>query len=316
MWTRTTRMHESENDDCTIAREVLRTFVAKHPDDVRVADLLERIGEPLIDRCPRPNDALAGLVRGLAPRHGAGVPSFVLHAASTSPEAPSNVLALALLARAHGRAHHLTLDVLHPWGPERYGDASQPIQLYRRQGDDLVPALAPPTPAVASEIAAIAALPYQLSLWLERATVLGRALGRARAGELLSALVHPPDLPDPSEDAASWVMRTQVVAALALAGLDAGWHGSERRRLLLALSTGAIDWTLTAVIVALLAIVREEPRAHADVVAAFYALRAREPRHGYCPYAVPLRQAWLRLPNVDPALQRALERELAERLDG
>lgn len=298
------------------ARASLRELVIARPDDRRARWLLAQIGKPLFDKLPGPCDATANALRAALDTVRSGDGPWKLKMTLSHPEGPSNLLALRLVARAHGREPDVTWSFTHlPHPDPRLPLPGTEPLLYRLEHDALVPALPPADPAVQREVAAIAQTPYLLAEWSERAQVLGLALGPARAEQLLRVMLDPPPLPDKDLDAPDWVQGIQIAAALALAQIDAGWSGSERRRFLLAVAGGPIDWTVTAAVVALTWVATRTPTAVPDVLATFAALRDREPDAGGCTYAIPLRQAWLELPGVSGAQRARLERELNELLE-
>jgi hypothetical protein len=123
-------------------------------------------------------------------------------------------------------------------------------------------------------------------------------------------MVHPPPLPDVRYDPPRWVQNVQVAAALAISYVDRGWEGSNARATLLALARGPVDWSVTAAIVALMWTAKHQPRSVIEIEALFAELRRRESHTAECSYDVPLRQAWLLLPEVGVDMRATLQREL------
>jgi tetratricopeptide (TPR) repeat protein len=294
-------------------RATLRQWSLDHPDDDRAFQLLSEIGEPLLEQAFLPSDASVGVFRQLQQSFLETPPTsgpIEMSMALSAPEAPSNMLVSALLERVWGQRLKIELSVAsNPIRDSREPLPGAEVALWCRAGDGFEAALAPPDATVQRELGELAASPYRLSSWAERARILGEALGPARVEDLLRAMVHPPGLPHPRYDPGRWIQNVQVAAALALSYVDQGWHGSTRRAMLLSLARGPVDWSVTAAIVALMWTARHEPQSVSEIEALFEQLRRRRPSD--CCYGVPLRQAWLLLPNVSPELRTTLQHELA-----
>lgn len=188
-----------------------------------------------------------------------------------------------------------------------------PSQWLRRSKEAEV-AVAPPDPQVANAVAAIAATPYQVDTWNTRARETAERFGPSMLPSFCSVMVHPPP-PPPDVVPWVWIPKVQVAAALAIAGLDRGWEDSVRRKALLSLARGPLDWTTEAAIIALAAVARVEPAAVADVQAMFRDLMERIPTTGHCCYEHALVCCWLQLPELSPGDNEWL-REWRTRLEG
>src|SRR5262249_59670266 len=115
--------------------------------------------------------------------------------------------------------------------------------------------------------------------------------------DLLATMVYPPGVARVDRPAA-WVYRVQVAAALVLAHLDGGWEDSVRRKALLALANGPMDWTVDAALVALASLARDEEDAAAEVARLFRELRAGAAADGTVSYYPALLWCSLRLPDL------------------
>jgi tetratricopeptide (TPR) repeat protein len=127
--------------------------------------------------------------------------------------------------------------------------------------------------------------------------------------------VYPPAV-GRVERPAGWVYRVQVAAALVLAHLDGGWEDSLRRKALLSLANGPVDWTVDAALVALSALAREEEDAAAEVVRLFRELRKAAPADGLICYHGALLWCSLRLPDLEDEERDDLRRRLRAWQDG
>lgn len=296
-------------------RAALRQWSLAHPDDARAHSLLSAIGEPLLEQPSVPSDATVGVFRQLQQSFldtpPKGEPAKIGLALS-APEGPSNMLVVGLLEQAFGLRIELELSIGSIPSPDpRVPLAGADVALWRRTGDGFEAALAPPDESVQRELGQLAATPYQLAAWAERARILGEALGPARTSDLLATMVHPPPLPHARYDPPRWLQNVQLAAALAISYVDRGWEGSTRRATLLSLARGPVDWSVTAAIVALMWTARNEPRSVSEIESLFADLQRRESQTAGCTYDVALRQAWLLLPNVRSDTRATLERELA-----
>lgn len=302
-----------------VDRATLRQWSLEHPDDGRAFWLLSEIGEPLLEQPFVPSDATVGVFRHLHKSFLNDPPTsgpISMSMALSAPEGPSNMLARGLLERAFGQRIEIELSIdSSPTPDPREPLPGADVFLWRRAGDDFEAALPPPDATVQREVGLIAATPYRLDLWAERARILGEALGPTRVGDLLASMVHPPPLPSARYDPPRWVQSVQVAAALTIRYVDRCWEGSTARATLLSLARGPVDWSVTAAIVALMWTARHEPQSVTEIEALFAELRRRESRTAGCTYDVPLRQAWLLLPGVSVEMRATLQRELGEETD-
>src|SRR5262249_42784279 len=129
--------------------------------------------------------------------------------------------------------------------------------------------------------------------------------------DLLATMVYPPGVARVDRPAA-WVYRVQVAAALVLAHLDGGWEESVRRKALLALANGPMDWTVDAALVALAALARDEEDAAEEIAGLFRALRGSTAADGTVSYYPALLWCSLRLPDLADEERDDLRRRLRE----
>ncbi|HZW33835.1 MAG TPA: hypothetical protein VFF52_24145, partial [Isosphaeraceae bacterium] len=179
-------------------------------------------------------------------------------------------------------------------------------------GTEPIPVLPPPPDDVTQAVAAIAAVDYDRSSWAESAARLGASLGPDRVDELLGVMVHPPLAPDPFAPW-DWIQRIQLAAAMAVSGLDEGWAGSLRRKVLISLVNGPMDWSVSAAVVALAHLAATDPEIAAEALEVFRARLGNLPDRGHICYAVPLFLAMLDLPGVTPAERAELSARLRQR---
>jgi tetratricopeptide (TPR) repeat protein len=305
------------SSDCDASwLERLRDFVDAHPDHRQGRDLLRAV-TPYFGFLPSPSDAFVKMLRKVA-RSMEDQPSepeagpFTLNYRVSGPEAPSNRLAFELLARRLGQPIELavTIEAIPEPDPRRpLGRVS--YQLWRYEETEPIPVLPPPSDEVAQAVAAIATGDYDLASWAGSAAHLGRSIGAERVDDLLGVMVHPPLAPDPFTPW-DWVLRIQFAAALTVTGLDEGWARSLRRKVLVSLVNGPMDWSVEAAIIALSQLAAADPEVAADALEIFRARFRNLPDRGYTCYAVPLVLAMLEQPGVTGEERTELRAKLRE----
>jgi tetratricopeptide (TPR) repeat protein len=210
---------------------------------------------PYVRSLPVPRSGLVDLAYGW---DGEGDPVVT---SVTSLEAPSAVLAFRTMFEERGSSSgEINCASDETWGPDpREPDGDVDFVLWRFDGAlDPVPDVAEPAREVAEAVAALAELPYQQEAWHIAARATAASLDASSIESLLATMVHPPPRPD-DVDAPQWLFRVQVASALTLGWIDHGWVGSRRRRVLLSLLHGPVDWTTTAAILALADVARADP---------------------------------------------------------
>ena len=300
--------------------ENLRDFVEAHPDHEQGQGLLRSL-IPYFGFLPSPSDAFVNVLRKITEslRNQPTAPDdgpFTLNYRVSGLEAPSNRLALGLLLRRFGKRMDLNATVESIAVPDpRLPLGRVPYQLWRYEKTEPIPVLPPPPEDVSEAVAALAASEYDFTEWAKSASKQGSALGTDRVDDLLGVMVHPPTAPD-SIDPWDWVLRIQLAASLFVIGLDQGWTGSLRRKVLVALVNGPMDWSVGTAIIAVSYLAASDPTIAAEAIELFRERLRNMPGEGYVCYAVPLFVSMLELPGVsgeERAALRAKLRELSEK---
>jgi hypothetical protein len=148
--------------------------------------------------------------------------------------------------------------------------------LWRYAGDVPSPAMAKPSPEVASAVAALARGPWNEDAWWDRAGALARELGRDPLPGLLAVMVQPPPAPRgvPEWD---WWYRVQVAAALAIARLP---DPQRAQTALFTLARGPHDWSGSAAVLAIGEATLRGTIPLADVLALFDQIMKGRPGDG------------------------------------
>ena len=257
---------------------------------------------PYVAFIPEPSEATVNVTRDLAEKHDIRKVKLT-RLAVTSIESPSSRLAVE---RAMGLERNgLNIDCGDIPSPDpRVPRGQVDWTIWKYDGTTPLPGLEPPSAEVGDAVAALASMPYDLASWSAHASRQRQRLiercgsAESAARELLATMVHPPPAP---QDLAewTWIRQVQFAAATMLARTDDGWAGSIRRRALIALVRGSVDWTTEAGIVMLALLCDEQgldPAAKREIGQLLKELSDNLPSVGYCCYAVALAWAAMRLP--------------------
>jgi len=174
------------------------------------------------------------------------------------------------------------------------------------------PALRPPRPEIAAAIGEIANARYEPARWSASARGLADRFGDAAVTDVLATMAFPPKGPG-GAPVGEWMFRVQVVAAFVACRLgnvmSAGaWAASAGGRAAHAIVNGPLDWSTTAMIVALAELAREVPDLGRPIAAFLEPLVEvpKSPIHYGC-VARPVVYCVLRIPAVsDVVRNRAL----------
>lgn len=282
-------------------RDRLLALAEGAPENER-ADQLAQRASAYFGYLPEPSDAITNSMRQ-AQEQGAKIMSLAV----TSLEAPSNYLAFPQLAQMQVSVGAVpSPDVRQPRRPVEY-------VLWRYAGTRPVVAVAAPPESIAREVAALAGQPYQLQAWLRQAGKLAHKLGPETVGALLATMVHPP-MPPGIERPWAWVFRVQVAAALVIAQLESSWDDSARKKALLSLVYGPMDWTVDAALLALTIIAQDEEDRAAEISAVFRDLLHSLPQGGPVCYYSTLLWCGLRLPGLKPEERAEFRQRLRRHL--
>ncbi len=263
-------------------RDKLLALADEQPDNERAQRLAQQV-TPYAGYLPDPPDLTASLQQANEHSGSAAWLPYV--------EAPSNYVAFDWLQR-------MNVSVARVQKPDpRLPRCRVDYLLWTY--DDTRPRIAvpPPTSGVGQAVAEFANQPYRLEAWWGGARRLARQMSVAQVDDLLATMVYPPAV-SRVERPAAWVFRVQVAAALVLAHIDGGWEGSMRRKALLSLANGPMDWTVDAALVSLAALARDEEDAAAEISRLFREMRASVPADGSVCYYPTLMWCSLRLPDL------------------
>ena len=248
---------------------------------------LEYPHESIIDLCVKMVGSLPELAASgnMKPGH-----SFL--SVSSAIESPSASLAVFEELAAHGRSILIKVKEVQRPDP-RLPRVPVDFQVWRYIGTDTyaTPNVEKPSIEIADAVAAIAARSrYAADAWSYWAKEAAQTLGVTAVQGLLGTMVHPPQKPEHRQDLRwwQWLYRVQIAAALILSHIDTGWQNSERRRALLSLANGPMDWTVNAAVIALVLLARNEPEARPDVDRLLSDLWAYVDSAHDTPYVAPL----------------------------
>lgn len=261
----------------------------------RAQALLDEV-TPWVGFLPDPADAIVASARAVALQFAGPVDSPTTSRVSVL-EAPSAVLAYRLTV---GQPHTMHVEVV-PVPDPREPRTEVRWRLWRYRGTEPERAVEAGDPGVAAEVGALAAKAFHIEAWKGAAHGLAKRLGAGAVGDLLAAMVWPPD-PPADVPAWRWLPRVQLAAALTLAWVDDGWVGSARRDALLSLANGPTDWSGAAAFIALAELAREEPGLAPEVAENMLETLQTPPSAGTWCLERPLVYALLRLPGLPDEL--------------
>jgi tetratricopeptide (TPR) repeat protein len=231
-------------------------------------------------------------------------PGDTLQVTLDFPEAASLTLVIDAIRRRVGAECVVVLEGTPQLDPRK---ARKPLEVALWQFVDgrAQPAIPPPTTSAVEPVIALARERFNVETWWSTAQRAGADIGPDSAAEMLRLMVHPPEAPDGWFEG-HWIFSIQAASAFSLAHVDKGWEGSTRRRLLLDVLRGPMDWTVGAASMALARIAREDPTASGEIESELRALAQHASAFKFCSYAPALKAAAGWLPTRSTALESAL----------
>ncbi len=282
-------------------RQKLETFAASHPDNQRAAMLMRRFLPYFGSYLPDPSEAIINLTRDLAAAVEEGKELGLddpFEITVNYLECPSALLSVERQLRALGLNVKPRLKVGKIAEPDpRRLKARLEYRLWTYRDSEATPVLTPPSPEVAEQVADLARTPYSFEGWRAQARDASGCLREYPVNDILAVMTHPPEAPDGMRWW-TWIYRLQVAAAMVLAGREDSWEGSERRRVLLSLARGPVDWSVEAALLALAGIAPEDPAAEREIAALHVELLRQAPREGYVCYLNTLCYCALQRPHL------------------
>ncbi|MEV4613680.1 tetratricopeptide repeat protein [Kitasatospora sp. NPDC049258] len=295
----------------------LADHLREHPDHGYASTVLARCseGRPWLRHVGSASEAIIGVLHQVLEQQGAVGGACTLSA----PEPPS---ALALFHATVPDARVTVLGVPEP-------DLREPlrpvgVRLWRYEGTEARPAVAPPSAEAAELLRSVADLSWPHLLAAYDHAV---ALSSLSLDDLLGCLAHPPA---PAEDETGrrlaarwpdlWARAGQSFACLALTHhrTDQPWAGSDRRRVLADLLFGPEDWVTETAALALVAVAWTDPDARrdaADLVARRMLDAVRAGRTRTVTVLDSLCRLTLAMPGLAPEITALARRELAATAD-
>ena len=246
----------------------LTDYVIAHPDNQFAVGRYYDISTYFTD-LPEPGESVIAVAKKtLAKDHTIELATLFVCTMIESPSAIRSVQLIQLqeygkTTFALGMAEVQQPDPRVPSGPVDF-------VLWKYDGFKAEPNLPEPSEAVATLVGRLAASFYDTHGWWLRAKWLLLSLPSQPdiLDDLLGTMLYPPPCP-PEFTTWAWLQRVQIAAAFMIARLDEGWENSVRRKALLSLARGPMDWTIGAAILVLCRIYRETGLGH-DEIAALY----------------------------------------------
>lgn len=290
-------------------QQQLQEYVEKNPKNQKAVELAKNLRKsltPYLDYLPELREATINMLRSTIQFYGENKVSE-LGICTSNLDVPSCRLAIDLYQTQKFDRKNSTISILEiPTPDPRSPRQSVEYLLWRYQGNDFYPAVSPPSPSVAEAIAGIATFPYHIYDWSIEARKIAANLNEDSVRDLLGVMVHP-SVPPFNMEIWDWIHRLQVAAALTIAYLDEGWENSLRKKVLISLVNGPMDWATEAAIIALTQIARECVEATDDILELFIILLDTIPEPVYCPYLYGLICCCLRFDRVKNGMRTYLE---------
>ncbi len=291
----------------------LQDLAESHPDEPRPRSLLDA-ATPWVGYLPTPEESSIHAIVGLLEEIESGKPippspRWTFHVSAL--EAPSVRLVTAQFVSVVRPDARIVFDVEAVPEPDpRVPFAPVDWALWRYEGTEPRPNLPAPDPARLAPVVALASSRFSSAAWRRSAQAIAKSFRPEEAPLILAQMVHPP-LSEQQLPPWRWIPRLQLACAYVIAALDKGWNGSWRRRALLSLVQGPMDWTAVAGIVALTEIAFAEPECREEIRALLWEiLKTREPSVGYWCLKAPLVTGLGRIPG-ETKERRSLLRELS-----
>ncbi len=309
----------------------LLQFAAAHPENTTAAKLLHYTphrGVPYFDHLPEFTETLINLIRQLNAEN-VQPPADQFEIDLSSLESPSARLAVERWLKAVQPTSKLivTFPSINGHDPRRpLPDVDPHYVVWRYEGDVPVPNVPPPSESISDAVSGIARTGFQLATWKAAARDAAQTLGGSDqvVRSLTYVMVHPPPKPDGFTEW-DWIFAVQIAAALVIAQSSREWdHPVEKRGLfgkatqdaprkaaLYALLNGAMDWTVTAAILALTEIALDEPEHDKEIARWFWRRCTIRPQQGAIPYYDALALCGLRLKSISRAERATYQRMIA-----
>ena len=176
--------------------------------------------------------------------------------------------------------------------------------LWVEQGGVMVQTRGAPAAAIREVVARVARESSTLFTAWDAAGPLAEGV-RDHLDDLAACMVHPTD---PSDDfpTVSWVYRTQIAAACLIARSDDGWRGTRRRKILIDLVRGPVDWTTAAAVLVLGEVAVRTADALPEVRRELMSLALTIPTGGHPCHATTLALVAHKVPFFPPDLREKL----------
>jgi len=301
-------------DDSLVSRAQLIDYARRNPENEQ-AQRLARWVQPWTHHLPPPEDASTNILRQMVEQK---VELAKMSIRLSALEAPSCYLAFRLEAQRQGKETlDLTVTIAEIQKPDpRESRAEKQFELWSYRSllglkSDATVQVPAPDPRIRAGIERIAREPYLLARWCEVGRAYAAEIGAGTLKDVLATMVHP-SLPPERMPSEIWLQRLQFAAGCTVAGMDEGWNGTLRRRALLSLLRGPIDWISGAAAVVLSEIHLSCAEARGEITRELTEQIHRLPTESYCCLRKPLAAACLRLPDFPPDWIAAFHAWLAD----
>lgn len=294
--------------------EDLKLFVQRYPENTTAREMYQRLiaiinSKPYVNYIPSPAEASINALQQIMASNGdKKISSKDFKLGLSMLESPSVTTVLEQYFRANGEQNpSFAISVGEIQEPDPRRPMSKvPFLLWAYQGTTPVRNLPKPSPKLAQAIGKIASEDFEIDRWRGLARQLASKCNDNLMPQLLAVMLYPPAT-NPNFQIWDWVYRVQLATALVIAYVGTEWENSERRKALLSLAFGPMDWTTDAGLFALAQLAQSDPKIAGEVVKVYQRVFDKMPTTGHISYVFVLTALGLELPSLPPQFRQQLE---------
>jgi len=293
----------------------LKTYAEQHPDIELAQNLYQRLmhyinAKAYVNYIPTPAEAGLSALRQIDEQKGKGaLKSKDFNMAISALESPSmrTVFEQYFIEDGGEDKPNINVTVSEIQQPDpRQPMKNVPYLLWKYEGTTAIKNLPVPPPKIAEAVGKIAYEQFDIDTWRGLARQLSGTLNEKHIPQLLATMLHPPTSQSPYR-VWDWLYRVQLASALVIAYIGTDWKGSERRKALLSLAFGPMDWTTDAGLFALAQLAEADPEIAQEVVNVYRTVYSNMPKNGHLSYISVLTELGLNLPSLPDTFRQQLE---------
>jgi len=295
--------------------EDLKTYAEQHPDNQLAMHLYQRLQayinmKPYVNYIPTPAEAGLNALLQIDEQLGEKTlksEDFKLTLSLLESPSVSTVFERYFIEEGGEEKPDFTIIVSDIQQPDpRQPISKVPYLLWTYDGKTPVKNLPAPSPKLAEAVGKIAVQEFEIDRWQSLAQQLAGQLTEKHIQQLLAVMLYPPQS-QPPHRVWDWVYRVQLASALTIAYIGEDWEKSERRKALISLAFGPMDWTIDAGLFALAKLAQADPNIAGEVVKVYRRVYGNMPSSGHISYIYALTELGLKLPSLPSDFRQQLE---------